>query len=97
MPGPDHKASIEPRELYNLVNSIRNIEKAIGNGIKSPSNSEIINMKVARKSIVASKCIKEGEIYTNDNLSIKRPGTGLPPTMLDIILGSRSNREYQIK
>ncbi len=96
MPGPDHKASIEPGELYNLVNSIRNIEKAIGNGIKSPSNSEIINMKVARKSIVASKCIKKGEIYTNDNLSIKRPGTGLPPTMLDLILGSRSNREYQI-
>ena len=53
-------------------------------------------MKVARKSIVASKCIKKGEIYSNDNLSIKRPGTGLPPTMLDFILGSRSNREYQI-
>ena len=96
MTGPDHKASIEPGELYNLVNSIRNIEKAIGNGIKSPSNSEIINIKVARKSIVASKCIKKGEIYTNDNLSVKRPGIGLPPTMLDLILGARSNREYQI-
>ena len=96
MPGPDHKASIEPGELNNLVISIRNIEKAIGNGIKSPSNSEIINMKVARKSIVASKCIKKGEIYTNNNLCIKRPGTGLPPTMLDLILGARSNREYQI-
>ncbi len=96
MTGPDHKASIEPGELHNLVNSIRNIEKAIGNGIKSPSNSEIINIKVARKSIVASKCIKKGEIYTNDNLSVKRPGIGLPPTMLDLILGARSNREYQI-
>ena len=96
MPGPDHKASIEPQELYNLVNSIRNVEKAIGDGIKSPSNSEIINMKVARKSIVASKCIKKGEIYSIDNLSIKRPGIGLPPTMLDFILGARSNREYQV-
>ena len=95
MSGPDHKASIEPEEFFCLVNSIRNIEKAIGNGIKIPTNSEKINIKVARKSIVAKKDIKKGDKYTNDNLSIKRPGTGLPPSMLEIILGKKANRVYK--
>jgi len=95
MSGPDHKASIEPDELYDLVNSIRNIEKALGNGIKIPSKSEKENIKVARKSIVASKLIQKGEEYTNKNLTIKRPGTGLPPTMYDLILGTKSRRKYE--
>ncbi len=95
MSGPDHKASIEPEELYNLVNSIRNIEKALGNGIKAPTKSEIRNIKVARKSIVACLNIKKGEKFTNKNLSIKRPGTGIPPTMYDLILGRKSGREYR--
>ena len=95
MPGPDHKASIEPKELFNLVSSIRNIEKALGDGIKRPTKSEVKNITVARKSIVASKYIKEGELYTNENLTIKRPGSGLPPTMLDIIIGTKSNRQYK--
>ncbi len=95
MPGPDHKASIEPKELFDLVNSIRNIEKALGDGIKKPTKSEIKNIKVARKSIVASNFIKEGELYTKYNLGIKRPGTGIPPTMLDFILGTKSNRQYK--
>jgi len=95
MSGPDHKASTEPDEFYSLVNSIRNIEKAIGNGIKRPTDSETINIKVARKSIVAKKDIKKGEKYTNNNLSIKRPGTGLPPTMFEMILGKEANREYK--
>jgi len=95
MPGPDHKASIEPKEFFNLVSSVRNIEKALGDGIKKPTTSEIKNILVARKSIVASKYIKKGELYTNDNLSIKRPGSGLPPTMLDLIIGTKSNRQYK--
>ncbi len=94
MQGPDHKASIEPEELHNLVSAIRNIEKALGNGIKKPSNSEIKNIKVVRKSIVASNYIEKGERYTTDNLCIKRPGTGLAPTMFDFLLGMKSNRKY---
>ena len=94
MQGPDHKASIEPEELHNLVSAIRNIEKALGNGIKKPSNSEIKNIKVVRKSIVASDYIEKGERYTTDNLCIKRPGTGLAPTMFDFLLGMKSNRKY---
>ena len=95
MKGPDHKASIEPKELHNLVSAIRNIEKALGDGIKKPSNSEVKNIKVVRKSIVASDYIEKGEIYTTDNLSIKRPGTGLAPTMFDLLLGMKSNRQYK--
>ena len=95
MQGPDHKASIEPKELNNLVSSIRNIEKAIGNGIKEPSNSEIKNIKVVRKSIVASDYIEKGELYTTYNLCIKRPGTGLNPTMFDLLLGMKANRRYK--
>ena len=95
MPGPDHKASIEPEELHELVRSIRNVQKALGDGIKRPTSSEIKNIKVARKSLVASKYIKKGEPYSEDNLSIKRPGTGLPPTILDLILGTKSNRDYK--
>ena len=94
MKGPDHKASIEPKELHNLVSAIRNIEKALGDGIKKPSNSEVKNIKVVRKSIVASDYIEKGERYTTDNLCIKRPGTGLAPTMFDFLLGMKSNRKY---
>ncbi len=95
MQGPDHKASIEPEELHNLVSSIRNIEKALGNGIKKPSNSELKNIEVVRKSIVASDYIEKGERYTTDNLCIKRPGTGLAPTMFDLLLGMKANRKYK--
>ena len=95
MKGPDHKASIEPKELLNLVSSIRNIEKALGDGIKKPRNSEIKNIKVARKSIIASKFIDIGEAYTTENICIKRPGTGIPPTMYDSLLGMKSNRKYK--
>lgn len=95
MKGPDHKASIEPEEFHNLVRAIRNIEKALGNGIKIPSKSEIKNIRVARKSIVASDYIKIGEVYTTDNICIKRPGTGISPTMFDLLLGMKSNRTYK--
>ena len=77
MEGPDHKASLEPDELAKMVTSIRNIEQAIGNGDKTPSPSEKKNITVARKSIVAARDIKEGEILTTENITVKRPGTGI--------------------
>lgn len=94
MKGPDHKASIEPEELTILIRSIRNIERALGNGIKKASESELKNIKVARKSIIASKRIGIGEEFTVDNLCIKRPGNGLPPTILNLLIGLKSKRQY---
>jgi N-acetylneuraminate synthase len=77
--GPDHKASIEPSELNHMVRSIRNIEKAIGNGIKSPQPSELRNRDVVRKSLVALGAVKNGELFTKENLGVKRPGGGISP------------------
>lgn len=94
MEGPDHKASLEPSDLKAMVNAIRNVEIALGNGIKSPSKSEMKNKKVARKSIVAAREIKEGEIFTEDNLTIKRPGNGISPIRWYEILGKVSNKNY---
>lgn len=94
--GPDHKASLDPEELKMMVNSIRNIEKALGNGIKEPSPSEIKNKPIARKSIIAIKDIKKGELFTSENISIKRPGNGISPMMWDQIIGSYSNDNYEV-
>jgi N,N'-diacetyllegionaminate synthase len=94
MEGPDHKASLEPSDLKAMVNAIRNVEIALGNGIKSPSKSEMKNKKIARKSIVAAREIKEGEIFTEDNLTIKRPGNGISPIRWYEILGKVSNKNY---
>lgn len=94
MPGPDHKASLNPEELKNLVVSIRNAEKALGTGVKSPSSSEIINISAARKSIVASKDIKRGELFSEENLSIKRPGTGLSPMRWNDLLGKIAKKDF---
>jgi N,N'-diacetyllegionaminate synthase len=96
LPGPDHKASLEPKELVSMISSIRNIEMAMGDGIKRVTDSEIKNAKVARKSIVAKRAIKSGEIFTNENLSIKRPGTGLSPMLWDHYLGLKARRDYLI-
>ena len=96
MDGPDHKSSIDPEELKAMVGSIRNIEKALGSSIKKPSKSEIPNIIMARKSIVASKSIKKGELFTENNLTTKRPGTGLSPMKWDSIIGKVSKRDYQI-
>ena len=76
MEGPDHRASLEPDELKAMVAAIRNIEKAMGDGVKKPSKSEMKNILIARKSIVAKKPIRKGESLTEDNLTVKRPGTG---------------------
>ena len=94
MEGPDHKASLEPKELAEMVRSIRNIEKAIGNGNKTPSPSEKKNICVARKSIVAKKHIREGEILTEENVTVKRPGTGVSPMRWNEVIGSKAKRDF---
>ena len=94
MEGPDHKASLEPYELKQMVKSIRNIELALGSSIKKPSNSEKPNMAVARKSIVASRRIEKGEILNSDNMAIKRPGNGISPMRWDEIVGSIAQKDY---
>ena len=95
MNGPDHKASLMPEELKQLVKSIRIIEKSIGNGIKNPSKSEIKNLDIVRKSIVANREIKKGEMFTNDNLACKRPGTGISPMKWDEIIGKKAIRDFK--
>jgi N,N'-diacetyllegionaminate synthase len=93
--GPDHKASLEPPELRAMVKSIRNIEKALGNGVKVPSEGERKNMTAARKSIVAAKDIRKGEPFTNQNLTVKRPGSGISPLRWDEIIGTFASRDYK--
>jgi len=96
MEGPDHKASLEPGELRMMVNAIRNIEKALGNGIKKPSNSETKNLSIVRKSIVAIKPIKKGEIFTHENIGTKRPGDGLSPMLWDMVIGKIAKRDFDL-
>lgn len=96
MPGPDHLASIEPHELMRMVSSIRNIEAALGDGIKKPSASELKNRPVARKSIVASRNIAEGEIFDEKNITVKRPGTGVSPMRWDEVLGKVATHSYAV-
>lgn len=94
MEGPDHKASLEPAELKAMVRSIRNIEKAMGTGIKKPTDSEILNRDIARKSIVAKKNIKKGEVLSSDNLTTKRPGNGISPMMWNHVAGTGAIRDF---
>ena len=96
MEGPDHRASLEPRELKAMVDAIRNIEKAIsGDGIKVPSASEQKNIAIARKSIVAAIPIKKGELLTNKNLTVKRPGTGISPMQWDNVCGTTAIKDFE--
>jgi N,N'-diacetyllegionaminate synthase len=94
--GPDHKASLEPQELKEMVKAIRNIEIAMGDGIKQMMPSEASNREVARKSLVAIKDIRNGDIFTNENVAAKRPGNGISPMDLDRIIGSKSKHNYSI-
>ena len=94
MAGPDHKASLEPHELKAMVRAIRNIEKALGNGIKKPSKSEIKNIPLVRKSIVALRDIKKGERFTESNIAAKRPGTGLSPMFWDKVIGAIARMDF---
>uniref|UniRef100_A0A2A4YTN3 N-acetylneuraminate synthase n=1 Tax=OCS116 cluster bacterium TaxID=2030921 RepID=A0A2A4YTN3_9PROT len=95
MAGPDHKASLEPDELIAMVAAIRNIELALGSPIKRPSPSEQPNMAIARKSLVANGNIKAGEVFTAQNLAIKRPGTGINPMLWDEYIGQVASQDYQ--
>jgi N,N'-diacetyllegionaminate synthase len=94
MVGPDHKASLDPLEFKMMVRSIRMVESALGSGIKKPSPSEQKNKIVARKSIVAARHIDSGEIFTKDNITVKRPGNGLNPMLWDTILGTKAKRDF---
>lgn len=95
MEGPDHKASLKPDELKAMVKAIRNIELALGSSIKKPSKSEIPNMQIARKSIVAKVDIKKGEILTEEKITIKRPGNGINPMRWDEIVGTIATKDYK--
>lgn len=95
MEGPDHRASLEPEELKDMVRAIRNIEEALGDGVKKLTESEEKNIKIARKSIVAGKDIKRGEILSEDNIEIKRPGGGISPMRWDEVIGKKAFRDYR--
>ena len=94
MEGPDHKASLEPNELKAMVVAIRNIELALGKNIKKPSKSELPNIQIVRKSIVAKTVIKKGEIFSEKNLTTKRPGGGTNPMKWDVIIGTKAIKDY---
>ncbi len=94
LPGPDHKASLEPGELKAMVRAIRNIELAMGDGVKRPSPSESKNIHIARKSVVAARAIHAGEAFSEHNLAVKRPGAGISPMRWDEILGRRAPRDF---
>jgi len=94
LPGPDHKASLDPTELEAMVSAIRNIELALGSAEKHVSASERPNIEVARKSIVAFRDIKAGELFTEENITVKRPGNGISPMRWDEVLGRRAPRDF---
>ena len=95
MEGPDHKASLEPHELKSMIKAIRNIELALGSCVKKPSKSEIPNMQIARKSIVAKKDIKKGDKLSEENITIKRPGNGINPMRWDEVVGTIAAKDYK--
>lgn len=95
LPGPDHRASLEPRELAALVQSIRAVEAALGDGVKRMTAVEAHNKPVARKSIVAARAIAQGELFSAQNLTVKRPGTGISPMRWDEVLGQRAPRSFK--
>lgn len=96
LPGPDHKASIEPNEFKSMVDGIRNIEKAMGDGVKRPSSSELKNLPIARKSLVAIRPISAGEVFSAENIDAKRPGTGLSPMRWDEVVGRIATKDFAV-
>ena len=94
LPGPDHKASLEPDELSEMVRAIRRVEAALGDGIKAPTPAERENIVIARKSLVAARRIEAGEAFTSENLTVKRPGNGMSPLRYWELLGRRATRSY---
>lgn len=95
LPGPDHKASLEPNELKVMVDGIRKIELALGSAEKKPSEAEMKNRSVARKSIVAKKAIKAGDLFTDENITTKRPGSGINPMKWNEVLGNKAVRDFE--
>lgn len=95
LPGPDHRASLEPDELTEMVSSIRKIEKSLGDIDKKPTLNEQLNRKAARKSLVATKTIRVGEIFTEENLTVKRPGSGMEPSKFWSIIGTKASNNYE--
>jgi N-acetylneuraminate synthase len=95
LPGPDHKASLEPDQFAEMVVAIRNVSKALGSPQKTPTRVELENMAVARRSLVAARAIRKGELITADMLGTKRPGTGLSPMMWSRVVGTRALRDFQ--
>lgn len=95
MEGPDHKASLEPGELKAMVEAIRNIEQALGTGHKTVSTSERKNIEIARKSIVAARPIKMGEVLTEENITVKRPGNGISPMRWNEVIGSCAIKDFE--
>lgn len=96
LPGPDHKASLEPGELEAMIAAIRHIEQALGDGIKRPSASERKNLPIARKSLVAACAIRVGDVFNEANLTVKRPGTGLSPMRWDEVIGCKASRDFAV-
>ena len=94
LPGPDHRASLEPAELKAMVTAIRNIEKALGSGEKVVAEAERPNIEVARKSIIAACPISKGDIFTEENLTVKRPGNGISPMLWDTVIGKKASRDF---
>ena len=94
MPGPDHKASMEPKDFQDMVSAIRNIERGLGNGIKAPTSEELGMRTVARKSLVANKKIEKGEIFTQENLTVKRPGNGISPMSINEVIGTKAIKSF---
>ena len=96
MDGPDHKASLEPKELKSMVSAIRNVEKVMGSFEKKPSPSESVNIDIVRKSIVANQKISKGDILTDKNITIKRPGNGISPMQWDEVIGAVAVKNYKL-
>lgn len=94
LPGPDHRASLDPAELAAMVKAVRHIEEALGNGVKTVADSERPNIEVARKSIVAARTIAAGETFTEENITVKRPGNGISPMEWDRVIGQKAKREF---
>jgi N,N'-diacetyllegionaminate synthase len=94
MPGPDHKASLEPNELTRMISSIRNVEIAMGDGVKRVTESEAKNIAIARKSIIASASIRKGEVFTDKNIIAKRPGIGISPMLWDTVIGRIAKQDF---
>jgi N-acetylneuraminate synthase len=95
LPGPDHQASLEPNELTEMVKAIRDVELSLGDGVKKPTSNELRNQMAARKSLVAAKNIARGEIFTEENLTVKRPGSGIAPSRYWSLIGNTASKNYE--